>query len=1174
MSNKNCWHGNKCKHQRCNFWHPRDSPCKFRGACSKRDCQYRHSCVHGDKCWIKQCQFRHTKISLESEKVSGNSPAREKVKSSSEQCVPEIDIKRSKMSSVDNTQSDDSQEVLKQKVTDNNTVSNSNRNDDPTDESKSKAITTAQYLTTFMGMFSAFVTGGKSTDAAVQQPDESTSSDTNNMLSPTHTECEVVPDVVEIPAASKEISSAVQQPDESTSSDTNNMLSPTHTECEVVPDVVEIPAASREISSAVQQPDESTSSDTNNMLSPTHTECEVVPDVVEIPAASKEISSAVQQPDESTSSDTNNMLSPTHTECEVVPDVVEIPAASREISSAVQQPDESTSSDTNNMLSPTHTECEVVPDVVEIPAASKEISSAVQQPDESTSSDTNNMLSPTHTECEVVPDVVEIPAASKEISSAVQQPDESTSSDTNNMLSPTHTECEVVPDVVEIPAASKEISSAVQQPAVVVQSAVLDKSAYLLWNCVYCNLQNDDKLRECSSCKTERPILCSIRKTSTTVKDVIDSTDWICTCTQKNTATVDVCVVCQVPRLSHSDSNNKERLCTSCQSQVVVDRDYCVSCEQVFSQVDSRVPSFIELNNQPENENNKWECDTCTLHNNINDTICSVCGSLSPKAKSEGGFDNRQPSEPEKPINWECQSCTYLNQLDELKCCICETESPLLPVSEPDDDIDEWTCAACTTLNCFAMLQCRACAEPAPLSVRLLNQNKPKEDNNVGIALGKQPKWSCHSCSFDNIGEHKVCEMCTSPSPEWVCGKCTFENPKGKTHCDACGEISEPSQCANDSNFAQEVYHQLERDAEEQKKLIEERDALLCFELTQEQEEEIKKIRSLDEGLARVIAEDAIQTRCRVCNVMCCVPKSYEGKSGVCLKDDCRKMYRLFCNTLLPCGHACSGSRDEQDHFECTKCNPQDDCFICMEPSGNFPSIALKCGHYVHKVCTQSSINNAGKLQPGTRIQIKTRLLQCPMCFDWLTHSSLDHLEEYQQAIDTMVTIGRNLYKKDNGQKKNRKSKNMTFADLTKIYSYYTCYDCKKPFIGGLNNCEPNADNENPDDDDNKPNEKVLCNHCHVDQSGNGIKCNLHPDDLLIKCDFCCTAASFRCGGGVYYCNNCHSHLRGVVDKCKGADCPLGGNHPQGRTHGYIIGCVGCRAANADANKWGGQVGL
>eukprot|EP01060_Flectonema_neradi_P000722 TRINITY_DN10450_c0_g1_i2.p1 TRINITY_DN10450_c0_g1~~TRINITY_DN10450_c0_g1_i2.p1 ORF type:complete len:1014 (+),score=204.15 TRINITY_DN10450_c0_g1_i2:84-3125(+) len=689
------------------------------------------------------------------------------------------------------------------------------------------------------------------------------------------------------------------------------------------------------------------------------------------------------------------------------------------------------------------------------------------------------------------------------------------------------------------------------------------------WHCAICTLSNLGTDKTCSLCKAERPPVCGsphadneekpsqvpAQPVDNNLRTVTDSgnsgspiladadSDWQCiNCTLVNLSSDSRCSVCNVERptggqpdqqkdesVSHQESdmppdNTQKRTCDNCSDA------NCAGC-------------------QP--PNNKWVCEACTLHNEIDIDVCCACGSRSPTKKA--GIKKKQDNQPKE---WTCSTCTLSNPIENSKCDICDTSSPTKK--------GEWACGTCTTLNPLSSVKCKSCSEPAPPSVRLLNESKQVGTNRS--ASPDQPDWICQQCSYKNEGINSSCSMCEMTSPKWVCRNCTFENNEGIQKCTLCPD-PQPERVA-DASFARRLEEE-NRVEEERRQLIEARDAILAFELLQKIEAEDRLAQENDFLLAEVMAQEdgAIQKECRICKTSCCVPKSYKDKPGVCLKDDCQQLYPLFCSSYLECGHPCSGIHDEETHAPCTTCNPEEDCYICAEPSNSFPSILLTCGHYTHKACMQSSIKNAVTCIPGTKIDVKARMLQCPVCFQWIEHKSLE-TDDKRKLIDRMTEIGRSFYEKDPEQKKNPiKSKDLTFADVTKEYSYYCCHDCQSPFVGGRNDCEV-AQEEN--EDNAKPDKRVLCNNCIVDDTGRGKVCNKHPDQLLIKCDFCCDFALYHCFGGKdHFCESCHSTVSREVFPCIGPECKLGGNHPKGRTHRYIVGCAGCR--NDVKNPFGGR---
>ncbi len=73
------------------------------------------------------------------------------------------------------------------------------------------------------------------------------------------------------------------------------------------------------------------------------------------------------------------------------------------------------------------------------------------------------------------------------------------------------------------------------------------------------------------------------------------------------------------------------------------------------------------------------------------------------------------------------------------------------------------------------------------------------------------------------------------------------------------------------------------------------------------------------------------------------------------------------------------------------------------------------------------------------------------------------------------------------------------------IYSYYMCFKCKKPYFGGLKDCERAMEEEKKEFD---PKDLVCPGCCKIP-----IKdCEKHGNEYIeFKCKFCCSLALWFC---------------------------------------------------------------
>ena len=98
--------------------------------------------------------------------------------------------------------------------------------------------------------------------------------------------------------------------------------------------------------------------------------------------------------------------------------------------------------------------------------------------------------------------------------------------------------------------------------------------------------------------------------------------------------------------------------------------------------------------------------------------------------------------------------------------------------------------------------------------------------------------------------------------------------------------------------------------------------------------------------------------------------------------------------------------------------------------------------------------------------------------------------------------------------------------------------------------------------------EDLICRPCLLKEMSVGSNnCEIHGSEFIDwKCMYCCSIATYSCGGTNWFCTNCHDK-RGKFKKpdCKGnfANCPLKMPHPphgdNPRKNAFPLGCSLCR---------------
>ncbi len=167
---------------------------------------------------------------------------------------------------------------------------------------------------------------------------------------------------------------------------------------------------------------------------------------------------------------------------------------------------------------------------------------------------------------------------------------------------------------------------------------------------------------------------------------------------------------------------------------------------------------------------------------------------------------------------------------------------------------------------------------------------------------------------------------------------------------------------------------------------------------------------------------------------------------------------------------------------------------------------------------------------PGKKINISQVI--CPMRCGLLSSYSLgERLKDFKRSLDMIhqMTVERS------------KREGLTLEAGFRKYEYYTCFSCKSPYYGGDVVC--NAGLGVPEGGEVDPS-TVKCPPCKRIRHST---CPSHgTEHINYKCNFCCEAATFFCGGRTHFCEACHkSGWSASTKPCPGIGiCPIdNGNH-------------------------------
>lgn len=286
-----------------------------------------------------------------------------------------------------------------------------------------------------------------------------------------------------------------------------------------------------------------------------------------------------------------------------------------------------------------------------------------------------------------------------------------------------------------------------------------------------------------------------------------------------------------------------------------------------------------------------------------------------------------------------------------------------------------------------------------------------------------------------------------------------------------------------------------------------------------------------------------------------------------------------------PCVEARKNDKSsaEESPSSSNEITAEDFCSICWtEELGESPCLKLNCGHIFHFDCVKKKLKN--RWEPGGPVSLS--FLECPLCksvIEWpaICQPHVNDLKELQEMradlkfrclrqLQNLEDISEDILQGDDEKK---------FDYAMHKLNFYECFKCKSFYFGGKKECDQalrqqqkkDEDKEEDDNDDNqqplepvlKP-EELVCGGCRG-------SCDKHgTEQMVFKCRFCCSVASYFCFGHTHFCPDCHSKpwnivsqnnyqfIIGTLPVCPGPEnCPLGIDHPPNGEE-YVLGCAYC----------------
>jgi len=178
-----------------------------------------------------------------------------------------------------------------------------------------------------------------------------------------------------------------------------------------------------------------------------------------------------------------------------------------------------------------------------------------------------------------------------------------------------------------------------------------------------------------------------------------------------------------------------------------------------------------------------------------------------------------------------------------------------------------------------------------------------------------------------------------------------------------------------------------------------------------------------------------------------------------------------FCKKINSCGHACKGVAEERNCLPCIDpacaeasglfTNVTELCTICYTTElGDEACSKLGCGHVYHTRCVVELLEHK-----WATLRISFAFMSCPKCKESINIQGVSR--PIAKALGPLNSLKQRVEKQalENAEKQGLLSdarlaaKGDAYFGKPQEYalhrcSFYECYPCKKPYFGGLIDCE------------------------------------------------------------------------------------------------------------------------
>ena len=217
----------------------------------------------------------------------------------------------------------------------------------------------------------------------------------------------------------------------------------------------------------------------------------------------------------------------------------------------------------------------------------------------------------------------------------------------------------------------------------------------------------------------------------------------------------------------------------------------------------------------------------------------------------------------------------------------------------------------------------------------------------------------------------------------------------------------------------------------------------------------------------------------------------FDEESSKCDSEEEEELLIKRCRKIHACGHRCSGVSGEEECLPCLveECHDEESrlpaaeelCTICWTSELEAEAcVQLGCGHVFHANCVLKLLQHR-----WSTLKISFGFMACPSCKQSITENrceeiktEMDSLKELRTQIEKIaLEVAENqALANDESLKQEGGHYEGNLLELAMhTCAFYQCNDCKKPYFGGMIDCQRQLGVE-----ENAKKENLFCKSCRL----------------------------------------------------------------------------------------------